>query len=370
MISAKIVADSISPQKHRITTFVVTFPRFILAELNTHRMFSRNSASSRAIPFKKMIESIESNPFIPIAWQKDHSGMQGTEYLPEGDAFHCREAHLVARDHAVYQAKLQNERYGVTKQICNRYLEPYMWHTVIITATEFENFFALRCPDYIYNVGIDRDEHYRSKKDMIIEFPSLALADNMYWFTHNSGQAEIHMMALAEAMWDAYNESVPIELKAGDWHIPFKDDIYFSSEAYAKFAIKQEGNWQEIAIKIATTYCARISYTVVGEEISKGIVCPICNGRGQTQQTDIDFDTCRNCNGSGNIIITKEPNYENDIKLHDRLLASGHMSPFEHCAKVPTDNEWKLLQRRTEGYSANFLGWLQYRKMIPNENRT
>ena len=78
-ISAKVIADSKNEFGNRITTMIVTFPRFILAELNTHRMMSRNSASSRATPFEKMLEAVSNNPFIPIAWQKDHKGMQGSE---------------------------------------------------------------------------------------------------------------------------------------------------------------------------------------------------------------------------------------------------------------------------------------------------
>jgi len=105
-ISAMVVADSKNSQGDRITTMLVTFPRFILAELNTHRMLSKNTSSSRAIPFKKMIESVQDNPFIPIAWQKDHKGMQGTEYL-NGD-FEIQEAEatwLIARDKAIHEAK-------------------------------------------------------------------------------------------------------------------------------------------------------------------------------------------------------------------------------------------------------------------------
>ena len=70
-IEAKIVADSINKQGDRITTFLLTYPRFIHSELMTHRMFSRNSASSRAIPFEKMVKDVLENPFIPIAWQKE-----------------------------------------------------------------------------------------------------------------------------------------------------------------------------------------------------------------------------------------------------------------------------------------------------------
>src|SRR6185436_4442836 len=85
MFSVKIIADSKNIFGDRITTFVITFPRIILSEFNTHRMFSRNSASSRAIPFEKMVKSVEENPFIPIAWMKDHKGMQGTEYFIDND---------------------------------------------------------------------------------------------------------------------------------------------------------------------------------------------------------------------------------------------------------------------------------------------
>jgi len=174
MIQAKIIADSKNQKGDRITTFILTFPRIILAELNTHRMFSRNSASSRAIPFEKMVESVERNPFIPIAWQKDHKGMQGMEYHHDSNIL--EDIWLEARDEAIRAATSLNtgvyknnmvfkgeSDYGhrVTKQLCNRLLEPFMWHTVILTATEFENFFNLRCPQYEDEMG----KSYRSKRD-------------------------------------------------------------------------------------------------------------------------------------------------------------------------------------------------------------
>lgn len=87
MISAKVVGDSKNEFGDRITSMVVTFPRIILAEFNTHRMFSRNTSSSRAIPFKRMLKSVMENPFIPMAFQKDHPGMQGKEYFSSDDQF-------------------------------------------------------------------------------------------------------------------------------------------------------------------------------------------------------------------------------------------------------------------------------------------
>ena len=70
-ISAQVVADSVDTRGNRLTSLLVTFPRIILAETNTHRMLSKNTSSSRAIPFKKMVESVQNDPFVPIAWQKE-----------------------------------------------------------------------------------------------------------------------------------------------------------------------------------------------------------------------------------------------------------------------------------------------------------
>jgi hypothetical protein len=180
------------------------------------------------------------------------------------------------------------------------------------------------------------------------------------WLRINKGQAEIHMMALAEAMWDAYNESTPKELQAGEWHIPFNSNI----DEYKIMSVVDVAGSDvspielnqiypniitDAKIKIATAMCARVSYTVVGEE-------------------------------------GKEPNYENDIKLHDRLAKSGHWSPFEHCARAMTNKEYdthlsgvisdrrhsKDLTREEAsnvcGWSGNFRGFIQYRKMFNNEN--
>lgn len=147
-ISATIVADSKNEFGNRLTTMLVTFPRYILAELNTHRMLSKNSASSRAIPHEKLIKAVKEKPFIPIAWQKNHSGMQGTEYCTERQHEVLNNAWLVARNKALEQAEYMIKYADPTKQIINRLLEPFMYHTVLISATEYSNFFALRCPSY------------------------------------------------------------------------------------------------------------------------------------------------------------------------------------------------------------------------------
>lgn len=153
-IKAEIIADSIC-NGHRITSMILTFPRFILAELNTHRMLSKNSASSRAIPFEKMVKMVEEDPFIPIAWQKDHKGMQGTEYLSSNELIEAADRWNDAKNYAISYAK-DLHSVGTTKQLCNRLLEPFMWHQVLVTFTEISNFFELRCPSY--EIDLDKLE--------------------------------------------------------------------------------------------------------------------------------------------------------------------------------------------------------------------
>lgn len=320
-ISAQIIADSVNQEGDRLTTFIVTFPRIILAELNTHRVFSRNSASSRAIPFEKMMNKVSSDPFIPIKWQKDHKGMQGNDYLNDFDSKVADSKWLAARDSAVAHAKLLNKNIGVTKQFCNRLLEPFLWHTAIITSSEWKNFFALRA----------------------------------------HGAAEIHIADLAYKMLEDYNNSEPNLLEPGQWHVPFgeKMDIHKilhlageelgSDPAY--YGEEGDDFVEGLKIKIATARCARVSYL----------------------------------NYEGN------DDYAADVKLHDRLSGMGHWSPFEHCAKAMTRDEYRSnirgsvkLQQITrhskayesgdtpeaEGWSGNLKGFVQYRKIFEGENKT
>lgn len=305
-ISAKIIADSKNEFGERITSFVLVFPRIILAELNTHRMLSRNSASSRAIPFKTMLEKVENEPFVPIKWQKDHSGMQGTEYFIGEEIKECIELWLRGRDTAIRSA-LELHQYKVTKQLANRLLEPFLYHTVIITGTEWENFFALRAHP----------------------------------------QAEIHIADLAEKMLIAYNNSVPKKLKAGDWHIPFGDSFnkeklqeLWLTEGDEELSSEIQGI-EKLKIKIATARCARVSY--------------------------LNFEG--------------KDDYMSDLKLFDILSKSGHWSPFEHCARVMSQDEYfsfikespdsinKELISTEYGRSGNFKGFIQYRKMFEGESK-
>jgi len=367
-ISAKIVADSISEQGHRITTMELVFPRFILAELNTHRLFSKNSASSRAIPFEKMLKEVTENPFIPIAWQKDHKGMQGSQYFENKiDIIDCEHAWLGSRDYAVQQAILMSEK-GVTKQIVNRLLEPFMWHKVLLTSTEFENFFNLRCPKYTCQHGVNGEDNrphitypeFKSKNDFVefANYHNYEIPDSQIdWLKLNKGQAEIHMMQLAEFMYDAMRESSPKLLEAGEWHIPYFDaDIEDDQIILLGFAAGEYLNKNGIRLDldksklmVASARCARLSYQTLGDDAK------------------IDFSK--------------------DLVLHDNLLSSKHMSPFEHCARAMSQQEVKtyikgkvFVERLSDdqiedisydevsfGWSRNFRGFTQYREILESK---
>src|SRR5438034_635403 len=139
----KIILDSLAPSGGRLTTFEITFPRIVLAEFNTHRMFSRNSASSRAIPIEKMLARVGNDPFIPIYWGKNQKGMQAEEELSENQILY---AELIWRGiiDKVLIGVNELKELGIHKQIGNRWLETALWHTTIVSATEYTNWFNLR----------------------------------------------------------------------------------------------------------------------------------------------------------------------------------------------------------------------------------
>lgn len=280
--SAKILADSVSPAGVRLTTFEVTFPRIVLAEFNTHRMFSRNSASSRAVPVKKMIERVEADPFVPDEFGKNKRGMQSEESLDDEANHRARECWDDARRFAVARARELAE-IGVHKQFANRLLEPFLWHTCIVSSTEWSNFFHLRC---------HKDAHPAIRKP-------------------------------AEIMRDLYQGDDPERIDYGEWHLPLigPEDYDLAFEKGLTGGDSQA--LLMLMVKVSCARCARVSY--------------------------LTHDGVRDL--------------EKDLELHDRLLKSGHMSPFEHAAKPMEDST-------TEGpfaFWGNFRGWTQYRKLIHGE---
>jgi len=195
-----------------LVSLEVSFPRIVLAEFNTHRVFSRNSASSRAIPVSKMIERVTSDPFIPFFWGKNQKGMQAAEELsPEAQAL-AKKQWLRGRNIAVAIVKrLQDPSIDLHKQIANRLLEPFLWHTVIVTATEWDNYYALR----------------------------------------NNRAAQPEIREAARLMTMAMSESIPTSLSANEWHMPLLDD---------EAELRAAGFKDDQLRRISVGRCARVSY--------------------------------------------------------------------------------------------------------------
>lgn len=194
----------------RLTTMEVTFPRIVLAEFNTHRVFSRNSASSRAIPVEKMLKKVMDDPFIPVYWGKNQKGMQADEELSPELQLSAEREWLKARDFAAEQA-VELLDMGIHKQITNRLLEPWLWHTVIVTSTEWDNWRGLR----------------------------------------SSKEAQPEIRRASDMMMAALDASTPETVAEGDWHLPLVDD---------RFDLEVAGFTTEQIVKICVGRCCRVSY--------------------------------------------------------------------------------------------------------------
>jgi len=232
----------------------------------THRVFSRNSSSSRAIPNRKLISKILDDPALPVWWGKNQRGMQAKEELDDVTKGHVLQRWLHEMNTAVNSARYFDER-NLHKQIANRIIEAWMHMEIVMSTTTLSNFFLLR--------------------------------------DHTDAQPEI--ATLARKMRAVYEDSIPRRVVAGEWHIPF-----IRPEEEEKLDLQTK-------LKVSVARCARVSYLT------------------HDGKRDID----------------------KDIELHDFLIKQKplHSSPGEHCAKA---------LEAPEQYG-NFRGWLQYRKMLPDE---
>lgn len=215
-VYATVIADSVNEDGDRLTTMEVQGHRFILSEFNTHRRFSRNSASSRAIPFGKQIERMDKLGLAyPLAWPAEQRGMQGGEELSDELIRSARDAWDQAARVNVQVAQALNSA-GVHKSVVNRLLEPFMWHKIIVSSTEWENFFSQRC----------------------------------------SPLAQPEIRVLAERMREALHESTPVVLPYGEWHTPYIDETTLD-QIRDGFSRKEH---VKVAIRVSAARCARVSY--------------------------------------------------------------------------------------------------------------
>lgn len=320
-IVARIVADSVNTNGNRITTFELEYHRYIHGEIMTHRLFSRNAMSSRAVPVKKMIEQVENSPATPIHWGAAQSGMQADEecnnpvekvlthllpnplYGKEVSRSNNVGAWDFAKRCAVTSAKAFQEA-GYHKQIVNRLLEPFQMMKVVLTATEFDNFFWLRC---------DKD-------------------------------AQPEIQALSRLMHEAMEENEPELLKEGEWHTPYVTHYRCPEYENLFYYLDDEDQTDlsaEEAVAISSSCCAQVSY----------------------RNIDNSFDKAMN--------------------VYERLGVGGegkvHASPFEH---ISTPMKWFEFDYNDPDlepekgvthtdidqnfWSGNFKGWIQHRQLLDN----
>lgn len=216
--SAKIIADSISPSSHRLTTMEITCHRFVLAEFNTHRVFSRNSASSRAIPVSKQLEKVKNDPAYPLSWPSEQKGMQGGGELTLNDLQNAQKMWDMVRWGTINQVEMYLKVAGgfegasvLHKSLLNRLLEPFMWHTIIVSSTEWENFFKQRC----------------------------------------SPLAQPEIRVVAEKMREVLENSRPTDLEYTEWHMPYIDDAWIPGDPVPENVDLRH---------VSAARCARVSY--------------------------------------------------------------------------------------------------------------
>lgn len=289
-IRAAILKDSVSPRGFRLTSFEIEYPRFILAELNTHKMLSKNSASSRAIPTKAMHESIRLSGAQPVHWGKNQPGMQAKEEITGVEQAEARLVWDLAKTSALHYSQ-QLSGLGVHKQLVNRITEPWMMMKTVITGTEWANFYHLR--------------------------------------DHSDAQPEIG--ELAKVMHALHKRSKPQLLYPHEWHLPY---VETRRDTSGTLHYLLDGKYIDLdsAKIVSASCCAQVSYRKNDTSIAKA------------------------------------------EKIFNQLINStpAHASPVEHQAMpMLYREEWEPgvthMTRDGELWSGNLCGWIQYRKLIPNE---
>ena len=315
-ITATIIADSISPSGKRITTYELEYPRFIHAEFMTHRMFSRNAASSRAIPIAKAIRLIIENTARPTHWGKNQPGMSAREEHNElvgGNGTNVvgvtrEEAWDFARNRAVKSAK-DFEAAGYHKQIVNRLLEPFSHIKVVCTATEYDNFFWLR--------------------------------------EHPDAQPEIRELAVK--MLEAARNSKPVQLQPGEWHVPYYKDGYwkpYTQKANVDDPQVGVGKTLDEALAISASCCAQVSYRVLDTSLEKAISI---------------FER----------LVSAKPVHASPFEHQASPMAEDCVREDEQVLLMFAESDPQTdyithVDRRGRFWSGNFMGWIQHRQMIPD----
>lgn len=208
-MQVKVIADSISKEGKRITTFELIYPRFIHAEMLRHRVFSRTVESSRAKPIKKNLDEVRINPVLPRHLTLNEPGMVGTKEITDFNKKEDIYDSLAMLAHMTVTAiEFLEQEYHLHKQVLNRYLEPFLNTKEVVTSTEWDNFFTLRL----------------------------------------ASDAEPHIQELAALMKKGLEQSIPKLVKENGVHLP-----YVTEEEKSKYPINT-------LMKISSARCARCSY--------------------------------------------------------------------------------------------------------------
>lgn len=225
-ITVRIIADSVNPAGVRLTTWELEYPRMVHSELMTHRVFSRNAASSRAIPVKKLRQRTLDEIMTPVHWGANMAGMQAKQQLT---GFRLKVAQAIwkmAGLTAVGYAYLLDKA-GLHKQLANRGMETYHNIKVVVTSTEWNNWYWLR--------------------------------------DHSDAQPEIHV--LASLMKQCHDQGEPEELREGEVHLPYID----KNRATGELSSAGVPVTLEDAIKISCSCCAQVSYRLLNQSIEKAL---------------------------------------------------------------------------------------------------
>lgn len=211
--SAKIIKHS-QFGSTELVTMEIELHRFILPEFNTHRVFSRNFQSSRAVPIDKMIEQVRDDPALPVYYGLNQAGMVAEKEMNDAQTYKFQQL-WVGQARQAAETAIKMRDMGAHKQLVNRMLEPWMWTKGVVTATRggFESFFKLR--------------------------------------SHKDAQPEIK--ALSDAMYEALEDSNPQVLELGEWHLPYVDS--------------KRGTVENI--KVSTSCCAQVSYRKLDDTLEK-----------------------------------------------------------------------------------------------------
>jgi hypothetical protein len=326
---AEVLADGITPVGVRVSTLIATLPRAYLAELNTHRLLSRdgyeqelsrNSASSRAIPTEQNIAAVLEHPYVPTTFNARVKGMGVGEEFDEELTEEARHNWMRSMNHAVTGAQIQNEL-GLDKSRANRLIEPFMWHTVILTATEWENFLALRCPD-------------GDKPD--VNFP-----------------AQLEMQEFAICVRNALAASTPKELEEASWQAPyFNWDEEFELLRGLMGGLAVPVNEAiNAGLLVSARRCARVSYVK----------------QDDVEELMLSYDkgvTLANMGHYSPMEHQVRPITHLDLKREE--MAPRIHAPLDLFRDHRTVNIKKLPLERM--WSGNLRGVVQFRKLLPGED--